>query len=207
MKKSIYVMVFVAIIVAMANLSFTAFADCAACQGEQNWSATATSFLEGTPAPNVSAAAWGPRAERQKNSQFSSEANNVQNTPSNEVGTPENAATVPTVSIDLINASADPNPATSGSYVKISAILEDRSSLDSSGSQAGNGTPLTVVAAINNSTGDEVGKLSLPQSANNEYSGFWHAAVAAGIYKATITASSPQASETFKDALQIEVIG
>jgi hypothetical protein len=205
MTKTISILVFVALMVALAGLPVAAYAYCSACQGEQNWSATAISFLEGTP-QNDTVQIWGPKAERQKNSQFSSDANNAQNNTSEVVDASENAANVPTISIDLINASVEPNPANSGSSVEITAVFKEVSS-DSSGSLVGNGALLTAVATINNSAGEEVGKLSLLQSANNEYSGVWNASVAAGIYKATIVASSPQASGTFKDALQIEVIG
>jgi len=205
MKKSISVLVFVALMVATAGLPVTAYAQCAACGGEQNWDATATNFLEGNP-QNDTIPIWGPKAERLKNSQFSSEANKDQENTSGASKASETSANVPAISIDLINASAEPNPVNSGSYVKITAIFKESSS-DSSGSQAGNETLLTAVATIKNSAEAEVGKLSLLQSANNEYSGVWNASVAAGIYKATIAASSLQASETFKDALQIEVIG
>jgi len=187
--------------VTLAGLPVSAYAYCSTCGGEQNWSATATSFLEGTP-QNDTVPVWGPKAERQKNSQFSSDANKDQENTSGASETSEISANVPAVSIDLINASAEPNPANSGSSVKITAVFKEGSS-DSSGGQA----LLTAVATINNTTGDEVGKLGLLQSADNEYSGIWNADVAAGIYKATIVASSPQASGTFKDALQIEVIG
>jgi hypothetical protein len=191
MTKSISILVFVAV---------AAYAYCSACGGEQNWSATAANFLEGKPQSDA-IPVWGPKAERLKNSQFSSDANKDQENTSGASETPESSANVPAISIRLINASAEPNSANSGSSVKITAVFKDSSS-DSSGVQA----LLTAVATINDSAGAEVGKLSLLQSADNEYSGIWNASVAAGIYKATIVASSPQASETFKDALQIEII-
>lgn len=177
MRKSISILVFVALTVAIAGLAVTEYAKCQS-QEDADWSANVAKFLEGAPQSD-SNSVWGPKVERQKDSQFS---------------------------IALINASAKPNPVNSGGSVEITAVFNE-GSLDSSGKQAENGTLLTAAATINNSADAEVGRLSLLQSADNEYSGVWNASVAAGIYNATIVVSSLQASETFRDALQIEVIG
>jgi len=173
--KPISILVFVALAVAIAGLAVTEYAKCQS-QEDADWSKNAAKFLEGAPQSDTEAV-WGPKAERQKNSQFS---------------------------IALINASAKPNPVDSGDFVKITAVF-NQGGLDS-GKEAENKSLLTAAATINNSAGYGVGTLSLEPSADNEYSGLWNANVAAGIYTVTLTASSLQASDSFKDVLQIEVI-
>ncbi|VVB67996.1 Uncharacterised protein [uncultured archaeon] len=177
MIKSISILVFVALIVAVAGLTVIEYAKCQS-QDDSDWSANVAKFLEGAPQSDAEPV-WGPNVERQKDSQFS---------------------------IVLVNRSAEPNPVNSGGHVKITAVFT-QGSLESSGTGADNRTLLTAAAAINSSAGAEVGTLSLQPSADDEYSGLWNASVPAGIYNVTITASSLQASDIFKDALQIEVIG
>lgn len=205
MTKSIFIIVFFAFIVAVASLAATALAECSACQGEQNWSASAISFLEGKSVDETQPL-WGPKAERMKNSQLNSNADNAQKTTGVASDSAKSAANAQTVRIDLINVSAEPNPVSSGSYAKIIAVFKE-SILDSSADQPAKETLTTAVATITDSANNVVGKLSLLRSTDNEYSGIWNADVAPGIYNATIVASSMQASGTFKDALKIEVIG
>ncbi|NMC10965.1 MAG: hypothetical protein GYA39_08345 [Methanothrix sp.] len=205
MTKSILILVFFAFIVAVASLAATAYAGCSACQGEQNWSASAISFLEGKTVDETQPL-WGPKAERMKNSQFNSNADDVQKTTGVASNSSKSSANAQTARIDLINVSIEPNPVSSGSYAKIVAVFKE-SVLDSSADRAGKETLMTAVATITDSENSVVGKLSLLRSNDNEYSGIWNANVAAGIYNATIVASSMHASGTFKDALQIEVVG
>jgi len=205
MTKSIFILVSFAFIVAVASLAATAYAGCSACQGEQNWSASAISFLEGK-AVDETQPLWGPKAERMRNPQLNSNADNAQKTEGVASDSSKGAANAQAARIDLINVSVEPNPVSSGSYAKIIAVFKE-STLDSSADQPGKETLMTAVATITDSANRVVGKLSLLRSTDNEYSGIWNANVAAGIYNATIVASSMQASGTFKDALQIEVIG
>ena len=177
MIKPISILVFVALAVTIAGLAVTEYAKCQS-QEDTDWSKNAAKFLEGAPQSD-SEAVWGPNVERQKISQFS---------------------------IALMNASAKPNPVNSGGSVKITAAF-NQGSLESSGTEAENKSPLTAAATINDSVDAEVGTLTLQPSGDDEYSGLWNANVAAGIYNVTITASSLQASNIFNDALQIEVIG
>ena len=65
---------------------------------------------------------------------------------------------------------------------------------------------MIATASIRGITGMEIGKVNLTKSSGNEYSGVWKADVPEGIYNVTLAASSPQASETFADVLQIAVI-
>lgn len=205
MTKSIVIIVFFALIVAVASLAATAHAECSACQGEQNWSASAISFLEGNSVEETQPL-WGPKAERMRNSQPNSNADKAQNTTGVASDSSKSAASAQTARIDLINVSVEPNPVSSGSYAKIIAVFKE-SVLDSSADQPRKETLMTAVATITDSANRVAGKLSLLRSNDNEYSGIWNANVAAGIYNATIVASSMQASGTFKDALQIVVIG
>ncbi|MDM7938955.1 MAG: hypothetical protein QUS07_01265 [Methanothrix sp.] len=205
MTKSIFVLVSFAFILAVAGLAATAYAECSACQGEQNWSASAISFLEGK-AVDETQPLWGPKAERMRNSQLNSNADKAQTTTSVASDSSKGAANAEAARIDLINVSIEPNPVSSGSYAKIIAVFNE-STLDSSADQPGKETLMTAVATITDSANRVVGKLSLLRSTDNEYSGVWNANVAAGIYNATIVASSMQASGTFKDALRIEVTG
>ncbi len=177
MTKSISILVFAALIVAVAGLAVIEYAKCQS-QDDSDWSANVAKFLEGAPQSDTGPV-WGPKVERQKDSQFS---------------------------IALINVTAEPNPVNSGGSVKITAVF-NQGSLELSGGVAENRTLLTAAATVNSSAGAEVGKLSLQPAADNEYSALWNANVAAGIYNVTITASSLQASNIFNDALQIEVIG
>ena len=47
----------------------------------------------------------------------------------------------------------------------------------------------------------------MKQIAGDEYSGNWNANVPAGVYSVTLVASASDMSNTFKDALEIRIIG
>jgi len=64
---------------------------------------------------------------------------------------------------------------------------------------------MTAYAIITSEAGVQVGNVALDKSPGGEYIGTWNAAIAAGIYNATIVASSVGKSRTFENALQIEV--
>jgi len=198
MKGSLLILSFVGLLAALACLAATASAECAACQGEQNWTASATSFLEGKPV-NETAPVWGPKAERMKNSRFSTQSD------ANDVPADSGESSQPRASIELVNASATPNPVKSGSNIKIVAMLKENDP-GASPDQTPKKVFMTATATISDSKGIDVGRLSLQQSDDNEYSDVWNARSSPGIYNATIVASSLQASATFKDALKIEII-
>lgn len=70
-------------------------------------------------------------------------------------------------------------------------------------SQAGG---FTCTATITDSAGSNVGRATMKQIAGDEYSGIWNANVPAGVYRVTLVASTSDISNTFKDALEINII-
>lgn len=187
MTKSLIVLASLSLTVIMACLASTAGAQCPACV-EENWGASAASFLGGKSIEETPAPQWGPGVERLTNSQFNS--NETKNTTSNDSG--KSTLPVKTLApvIDLKNATAEPNPVSPGSPVKITAIL---------------GEDMTAYAIIKNSVDVRVGNVTLEHVSGGEYAGTWTASVATGAYRADIVASASGASRTFDDALQIEV--
>lgn len=181
---------FMAVVVCMAS---TAGAQgCATCGAEENWGASATSFLEGKSIENTPTPLWGPAAARLTNSQFSSNSTNEEADNTSEESS--NAAQLPAEqaqNIVLRNASAAPNPANPGIPVSITAVL---------------GGTTSAYAIIRNFAGVQVGNVTLEQESGEEYIGTWSAGIATGDYKATIIASGADQTRTFEDALQIEVI-
>jgi hypothetical protein len=193
MTKSLCILVilsFMAVVVCMAS---TAGAQgCATCGAEENWGASATSFLEGKSIENTPTPLWGPAAARLTNSQFSSNSTNEEADNTSEESS--NAAQLPAEqaqNIVLRNASAAPNPANPGIPVSITAVL---------------GGTTSAYAIIRNFAGVQVGNVTLEQESGEEYIGTWSAGIATGDYKATIIASGADQTRTFEDALQIEVI-
>lgn len=187
MTKSLIILASLSITAIMACLAFTASAGCPACV-EENWDASAASFLggksiEGTPTPQ-----WGPAVERLTNSQFNS--NQTKNTTGNDSDKSAVPVKTPAPVIDLKNATAEPNPVSPRSPVKITAIL---------------GEDMAAYAIIKNSVDVRVGNVTLEHVSGDEYAGTWTASTATGAYRADIVASASGASRTFDDALQIEV--
>jgi hypothetical protein len=64
---------------------------------------------------------------------------------------------------------------------------------------------ILVLATIKDSAGTEVGNVTLQHTFGNEYAGIWNASSTPGIYKANLKTTASGATETFGEALQIEV--
>jgi thiosulfate/3-mercaptopyruvate sulfurtransferase len=67
----------------------------------------------------------------------------------------------------------------------------------------------TVVAQVLSPSGDTVSKVTMKRikSEGDEFAGIWNANVAAGVYRVDIVATLGEITETFPDAMQIEVAG
>jgi hypothetical protein len=217
MKKSTLILICVAFLMVITALAFSASALCSTCMQEGDWGASASSFLEGKPISDVPQA-FGPRVVRETTSQFE---NTSKATPgatgsnANAAVTPAAATSIPEVAINLMSVNARPDSVNSGSPVKITAIFSVSSSTSSenqtgiannaSTSPVGE-TLLTASTVIKNSAGKDVGTVNLVKSSGNEYSGSWNAQVPAGVYYASIFASSLHGSGNFNDALRINVV-
>lgn len=201
MTRPICILISLSLMVAIAGLASTASAECASCGGgaEENWAASAATFLEGKSIEDNPAPRWGPSVARETNSQFSNNkteeaAGNASEEPSSapEESTSSAEATATTAqNIDLLNATASPNPANPGSPVSINAVL---------------GYNTTAYAIIRNFSGVQVGNVTLEHTSGNEYVGSWNAGIATGAYTISIVASESGMSRTFENALQIEVV-
>ncbi len=189
MTKSLIVLASLSLTVLVACLASTAGAQgCSACGAEENWGASAASFLGGKSIEETPAPQWGPGVERLTNSQFNS--NETKNTTSNNSDKSVAPIKTPAPVIDLKNATAEPNPVSPGSPVKITAIL---------------GEDMAAYAIIKNSVDVRVGNVTLEHVSGGEYAGTWTADIATGVYRADIVASASGTSRTFNNALQIEV--
>ncbi len=194
MKKSGIILVAMAFIVAVASLAATAGAQCTTCGGEENWEASAASFLEGKPINDEPSSLSNPQQARIRND-FNSNL-----LKDGAADSTTNLAEMPTLNIALIDASAVPNPVKSGSPTMITAVFGNISS-----SSSGNATVYNVSAIIKSPDEIAVGNADLQHTSGGEYAGIWLANVPAGIYKATIIASLNEASKMFNDTLQIEI--
>jgi hypothetical protein len=65
----------------------------------------------------------------------------------------------------------------------------------------------TCSAMVKDSSGSNVGQVSMKQIAGDEYSGIWNANVGPGSYKATIVVSASGITKTFDNALDIKIVG
>lgn len=194
MTKSLCILVFLSIMASVAGLTFTGAAGgCKTCGGEENWDASAASFLKGESIENTPAQKWGPTAARDENSQFSSNETEeaAGNTSEESNMASQKPAQKPTQSIELKSVIAEPTTVSPGSPVKITAVLGDK---------------MTAYAIIRNFADVQVGNVTLEQTSGDQYVGTWTASIATGAYKASIVASASGASRTFDDALQIEVV-
>jgi len=66
---------------------------------------------------------------------------------------------------------------------------------------------MTCTATITDSSGKLAGKAILRRTATDEFSGIWNANVGGGVYKVTLALTTPSGTKTFRDTLEIEVIG
>ena len=207
MKISALIPVSIVIIMIAGALTLSASAACSTCSKEEDWTKSATSFLEGIPI-NETPQDYGPKAARMASSQFEKE----ESTESASIAAPaqtepvDNTDSVP--SIVLLSINADPINVTAGSTVNITAAfataVEEPASDNNSVSDSQ--IRITASATMKNSTGINSGNVVLIKSSGNEYTGIWNANVLPGKYSVSISAASLQGSETFNDALQINVL-
>lgn len=187
MLKSMLILALICLVVA-AGLTFTASAGCATCGAEENWNGLdKLDEIGNTAAEQQSPQIYNPAAARVTNSQFER-----QNGSSNSSAQANSAAQTPTLNVDLEHIEADPNPASPGTPVKITAVL-------------GAVENMTAYAIIKDSNGVKVGNVTLDKTPGGEYVGNWNAGIATGVYNVTVVATSEGKSKTFDDALQIEV--
>jgi outer membrane scaffolding protein for murein synthesis (MipA/OmpV family) len=194
-------MAFLATIVALASF---ASAQCASCEKEGDWSASASNFIEGKPTSDVQAE-FGPRAVRKTESQFENVTKAAGETAAgntNVAPSSEEASSAAELILKSINAT--PALVNSASAVKITAVFALNGSEQT---ESQTEIQLTATASIKDSSGKEVGMLSLIKASGNEYSKVWNANVPAGIYSVDIAASSLQGAGKFSSVLQIEVVG
>ena len=108
-----------------------------------------------------------------------------------------------------MSINADPINVTAGSTVNITASFatagDGQTAIDNN-SASDSESRITASATIKNSTGINVGNVVLIKTSGNEYTGIWNASVLPGKYSVSISAASLEGSETFNDALQINVL-
>jgi hypothetical protein len=211
MKISTMILLCIALTIGIATLTLAASAFCPSCEQEGDWSESANSFIEGKPVDETPKL-FGPKAERELKSQLSNTANTKEDaSDTSDLATTETNG----IGIGLASISAEPGSVNSGNPVEITAVFEEMSmgqpenSIvpdNNDTSTIKNVTLVTATASIAGIDGANAGKVNLIRSSGNEYSGVWKADVPAGVYNVTLAASSLQASETFLDVLQIEVI-
>ena len=211
MKISALIPVSIVVIMITAALSFSAFAGCSTCSKEEDWTKSATSFLEGIPI-NETPHDFGPKAARMTSSQFDRESGAEENSDSTATAAP--GQTEPTASISsepaivLVSINADPINVSAGSTVNITAVFASVPDVPASDntSASDSNNRITASATIKNSTGIDAGNVVLIKTSGNEYTGIWNASVLPGKYSVSISAASLEGSETFNDALQINVL-
>jgi hypothetical protein len=212
MTKSTLILLCIAFTISMAILTLAASAQCSSCMKEGDWGESAKNFIEGKPIDDTPQL-FGPKAERQKNSELASDSDKAQES-ANSTST-EALISAQAVGINLASISAKPSSVNSGSPVEITAVFQEKSPNQSDNlTRTGNntsietmGTLMITTASISSTTGIEVGKVNLARTSGNEYAGIWKAIAPADTYNVTLAVSSPQTSETFSDVLQIEVTG
>ena len=193
-------MVFLATIIALASY---ASAECASCAKDGDWSQSASAFLEGRPI-SEEPIEFGPRAVRKTESQFEKPADDQPAAKSMADAGANSAGAASAAKLILKSVNATPALVNSNSSVRIAATFALNGSMETENETQ---VQLTATASIKDSTGKEAAKLNLIRSSGNEYYQDWTASVPAGIYRVDIAASSLQGSESFPDALQIEVAG
>lgn len=75
------------------------------------------------------------------------------------------------------------------------------------GKTASYSSAIKSTATIRSSEGAEVGKVNMHSVSDREFTGIWNANVAGGTYQVTIVMSTPGVTETFRNAVEIEVTG
>lgn len=212
MKISALIPVSIVVIMITAALSFSASAGCSTCSKEEDWTKSATSFLEGIPI-NETPQDFGPKAARMTSSQFDRESGAEEENPdSTATAAPDQTEPAAAISsepaIVLVSINADPINVSAGSTVNITAVFATTGEVPASDnlSASDSNRRITASATIKNSTGIDAGNVVLIKTSGNEYTGIWNASVLPGKYNVSISAASLEGSETFNDALQINVL-
>ena len=203
MKISTLSVICMALLATIIALASYASAECASCAKEGDWSQSASAFLEGRSI-SEEPIEFGPRAVRKTESQFEKPADDQPAAKSEADAVADSAATASAARLILKSVNATPALVNSNSSVRIAATFALNGSMEMENETQ---VQLTATASIKDSTGKEAAKLSLIKSSGNEYYQDWTASVPAGIYRVDIVASSLQGSESFPEALQIEVAG
>lgn len=171
------------------------------CAEEYDWVSSAADFIAGKPA-NETPQTFPPLAARLNNPRYMAEFGSDSD---KESGTNESNASLgeqKILDVGLENASALPNPVNTNNPVMITATLH-RAISNADENVTGS---LSAYVSLRRSAGDEVERVNLVPLSNETYAGIWNANEA-GVYRATIVASTPSASKAFNDALQIDVMG
>lgn len=124
------------------------------------------------------------------------------------------------LSLDLLEAKADPNPAPFGGDVNITVLIEmgevsgqsvggnrsDSKIKSASGEHIGGDDGLLYLRAlIRNESGNRITRVLLDQVSDDEFAGVWNATVP-GTYDVGIIATKDGSNKIFLHALQIEVV-
>ncbi len=195
-------------IMVILNSASSTLADCPTCGGQEDWTSSANAFLEGRPINDNPSDLSGPQRARLLDAQIDAKkkASQTSKSANNQLVTP-NPTLTPMLDVKLTELNATPNPANSSEMVEIVAVFENANSSLKTSNEPIQVPDLTVNANIKNSAGLNVGSINLKPSSGNAYSGIWRVGVGSGTYNATIDASGPDGSKSFKDALQIVIKG
>jgi hypothetical protein len=153
----------------------------------------APTFLNGRPI-NDEPIVFTAKAAREQSSQFENEAKGA-------AGNGSNDNDFGGIALRSINAT--PARVNSTGTTRITAVF----AINGSERQDQAEMQLIANADVRDSAGTEVAKLTLIKQSANQYSNNWVANVLPGIYSVDISASSQEGVASFKDALNIEVIG
>ena len=219
MKRLAFLLVCISVIVAMLNIPSLASAGCSTCgDTEEDWTTSATNFLEGKPVDETTPL-WGPQAARQKNSKMNSESETEKAKKAADIGSiiMDGESKGQVLDITLKEIHATPNPASPNTPVMIAAVLAGSGSQNpENAAELNNESPedilsgidratILVLATIKDSAGTEAGNVTLQHTSGNEYAGIWNASSKPGIYRADLRATASGATATFDEALQMEV--
>jgi hypothetical protein len=191
-KSTMFFMVAFLSLVALASI---AHGGCYGCK-EGNWQESAAAFLEGRPI-NDEPVVFTAKAAREQSSQFEKKADDSQAA----TGIDSKDNDIQRVALQSINAT--PASINSTATTRIAAVFAVNSSENVDPGEM----QLSANGVIKDSAGREVAKLTLIKQSDSQYTGNWTADVPPGIYSMDIAASSIFGAASFKDALQIEVLG
>ncbi|MDD4651891.1 MAG: hypothetical protein PHQ34_06635 [Methanothrix sp.] len=198
----------------VSSFAQATLADCPACKGEQpDWTQSAIAFMEGKPVKDAPVGLSGPQQARLLNAEIDArkKASQASNPAGNAAANPANNSTA-LFELELHELSAKPNPVNLNHEVQINAAFDNTGNTSNSPASGSPSkiidlTNLAVYADILGPDGSDAGRVDLKMSPENGFSGIWNGNAKPGIYNATIEVSGPDGSKTFKDALQIIVLG